>query len=141
MSLFPIRDCLENEVSLIILTKKQMKDYLLIIKTEGSIWTDLSPEQLQKHMENGNAYISSLMEKGILKGANPIEKSGSRIVTESNGTLKDGPFNESKEVVAGFFHISAKDVDEAVDIAKNNPIFTDIPTKIEVHPMMPVGGN
>ena len=118
-----------------------MKDYLLIVKTEGSVWTDLSPEQLQKHMEHGSAYIGGLVEKGILKGANPIEKSGSRIVTESNGTLKDGPFNESKEVVAGFFHITAKDVDEAVGIAKDNPIFKDIPTKIEVHPMMPIGGN
>ena len=118
-----------------------MKDYLLIIKTEGCVWTDLSPEQLQKHMENGGDYIGSLMKKGILKGANPIEKSGSRIVTESNGTLKDGPFNESKEVVAGFFHIIAKDVNEAVEIAKGNPIFKDIPTKIEVHPMMPIGGN
>jgi len=118
-----------------------MKDYLMIIKTEGSVWTDLSPEQLQKHMENGSAYIGGLMEKGILKGANPIEKSGSRLVSESNGSLKDGPFNESKEVVAGFFHISASDVDEAVEIAKANPIFQDIPTKIEIHPMMPVGGN
>jgi len=118
-----------------------MKDYLLIIKTEGSVWTDLSPEQLQKHMENGSAYIGGLMKKGILKGANPIEKSGSRVITESNGTLKDGPYNESKEVVAGFFHITAKDMDEAVEIAKGNPIFKDIPTTIEVHPMMPIGGN
>jgi hypothetical protein len=118
-----------------------MKDYLLIIKTEGCVWTDLSPEQLQKHMEHGSAYIGNLMKNGILKAANPIEKSGSRIVTENNGTLKDGPFNETKEVVAGFFHITANDIDEAVSIAKDNPIFQDIPTKIEVHPMMPIGGN
>lgn len=118
-----------------------MKDYLLIIKTEGSVWTDLSPEQLQKHMEHGGAYIGDLMKKGILKGANPIEKAGSRIVTENNGTLKDGPFNETKEVVAGFFHITVADIDEAVRIAKDNPIFKDIPTKIEVYPMMPIGGN
>lgn len=118
-----------------------MKDYLLIIKTEGSVWTDLSPEELQAHMENGSAYIGGLMKKGILKGANPIERSGSRIVTESGGKLKDGPYNESKEVVAGFFHITAKDVDEAVEIAKENPIFKDITSKIEVHPLMPVGGN
>lgn len=118
-----------------------MKDYLLIIKTEGSVWTDLSPEQLQKHMEQGGAYIGDLMKKGILKGANPIEKTGSRIVTENQGMLKDGPFNETKEVVAGFFHLTAKDIDEAVRIAKANPIFKDIPTKIEVHPMMSIGGN
>lgn len=117
-----------------------MKDFLLIIRTEGSVWKDLSPEELQKHMENGKAYIGKLMQEGKLKNANPIDK-GSRIITESNGTMKDGPFNESKEVVAGYFHILASDINEAVEIAKGNPIFRDIPTKIEVHPMMPVGGN
>ena len=116
-----------------------MKDFLLIIKTEGSVWTDLSPEHLQKHLEHGTAYIGNLMKKGKLKTANPVDK-GSRIVTESNGILKDGPFNESKEVIAGYFLVIAKDIDEAVEIAKGNPIFKDIPTKIEVHPMMPVGG-
>lgn len=117
-----------------------MKDYLLIIKTNGCVWTDLSPEELQKHMEHGGAYIAGLMKDGVLKGANPIEKTGSRIVTKENGSLKDGPFNESKEIVAGFFHITAKDINEAVAIAKMNPIFNDISTKIEVHPMMPIGG-
>lgn len=114
-----------------------MKDYLLILKTEGSVWTDLSPEQLQKHIENGSAYIGNLIKEGILKNANPVDK-GSRLITGSNGVLKDGPFNESKEVVAGYFHIVAKNMDEAVKIAKANPIFNDIPTKIEVHPMMAV---
>ena len=117
-----------------------MKDFLLIIRTEGSVWSDLSPEQLQKHIELGTAYIGKLMKEGKLKNANPIEK-GSRIVTENDGIIKDGPFNESKEVIAGYFHILAKDINEAVEIAKANPIFKDIPTKIEVHPMMAVGGN
>jgi hypothetical protein len=117
-----------------------MKDFLLILKTEGSVWTDLSAEQLQKHMEQGNAYIGNLVKTGKLKNANPVDK-GSRIVTESNGIIKDGPFNETKEVVAGYFLIAAEDMKEAVEIAKANPIFKDIPTKIEVHPMMEIGGN
>jgi hypothetical protein len=117
-----------------------MKDFLLILKTEGSVWTDLSPEQLQKHMEGGMAYISDLMKKGKLKSASPVDK-GSRIVTGNTGNLKDGPFNESKEVVAGYFLIAAEDIGEAITIAKANPIFNDIPTKIEVHPMMALGGN
>jgi hypothetical protein len=117
-----------------------MKDFLLILKTEGSVWTDLSPEQLQKHMEHGNAYIGNLVKTGKLKNANPVDK-GSRIITESNGVIKDGPFNETKEVVAGYFLIAANDINEAVEIAKANPIFKDIPTKIEVHPMMEIGGN
>ncbi len=117
-----------------------MKDFLLILKTEGSVWTDLSPEQLQKHMEHGNAYIGNLVKTGKLKNANPVDK-GSRIVTEDHGIMKDGPFNETKEVVAGYFLIAAEDMNEAVEIAKANPIFKDIPTKIEVHPMMKIGEN
>lgn len=116
-----------------------MKDFLLIIKTKGSVWSDLSPDALQQHMQNGGQYIGKLMEEGKLKNANPIDK-GSRIITEENGAIKDGPFNEGKELVAGYFHIVAADIDEAVTIAKGNPIFKDIPTQIEVHPMMAVGG-
>lgn len=111
-----------------------MKEFLLILKTEGSVWSDLSPEQLQKHMEHGTAYIGKLMKEGTIKSAQPLD-SGSRIVSGANGVLKDGPFNESKEVVAGYFHIVAKDMNDAVAIAKANPIFNDIPTKIEIHPM------
>src|SRR5580765_5486769 len=98
-----------------------MKDYLLILKTEGSVWTDLSPEQLQKHMEHGMAYISKLMADGKLKSASPVEK-GSRIVTGGKGLLTDHPFNESKEVIAGYFLIKASDMEEAIAIAKGNPI-------------------
>lgn len=116
-----------------------MKDFLLIIKTEGSVWSDLSPEQLQKHMEHGTAYIGNLIKEGKLKTANPVDK-GSRMVTESNGVMNDGPFNESKEVVAGYFLITGNDIAEAVEIAKGNPIFKDIPTKIEIYPLMAIGG-
>ncbi|MDB5145326.1 MAG: YCII-related domain protein [Mucilaginibacter sp.] len=114
-----------------------MKEFLLILRTEGSVWTDLSPEQLQNHLKEGGAYIGNLIATGKLKNANPVEK-GSVLVSGSNGVIKDGPFNESKEVIAGYFHIVAKDMDEAVAIAKANPIFNDIPTKIEVHPMMEI---
>lgn len=116
-----------------------MNDFLLLIRTEGDVWTSLSPQQLQEHIEKGTAYIGNLIKEGKLKSAAPLDK-GSRIVTETNGVIKDGPFNESKEVIAGYFHIVAKDISEAVEIAKANPIFKDIPTKIEVHLIKAVGG-
>jgi hypothetical protein len=116
-----------------------MQDFLLLIRTEGDVWTSLSPQQLQEHIEKGTAYISKLMKDGKLKSAAPLDK-GSRIVTDDNGMIKDGPFIETKEVIAGFFHIVAKDMHEAVEIAKANPIFSDIPTKIEVHLMKAIGG-
>jgi hypothetical protein len=116
-----------------------MKDFLLLIRTEGDVWTSLSPQQLQEHIEKGTSYIGNLMKEGKLKSAAPLDK-GSRIVSETDGIIKDGPFNETKEVIAGYFHIVAKDIEEAVQIAKANPIFRDIPTKIEVHLMKAIGG-
>ncbi|MCG8577336.1 MAG: YciI family protein [Flavobacteriales bacterium] len=118
-----------------------MKEFLLIVRTEGSVWKDLSPEQLQRHMEHGSAYIGNLVKEGKLKNANPVEDKNSRLVRPEDGVLKDGPFNESKEVLAGYFHISAKSMEEAVQIAKSNPIFDDIPSQIEIHSLMPIGGN
>jgi hypothetical protein len=115
-----------------------MKEFLLLIRTEGDVWTSLSPNQLQEHIEKGTSYIGGLIKDGKLKSAAPLDK-GSRIVTENNGVIKDGPFNEAKEVIAGYFHIVAKDVQEAVEIAKANPIFRDIPTKIEVHLLKAIG--
>jgi hypothetical protein len=116
-----------------------MKDFLLLIRTEGDVWTSLSPQQLQEHIEKGTSYIGNLMKEGKLKSAAPLDK-GSRIVSETDGIIKDGPFNETKEVIAGYFHIVAEDIEEAVQIAKANPIFRDIPTKIEVHLMKAIGG-
>jgi hypothetical protein len=129
---------IEQPVKLLTKKIRTMKEFLLIIRTEGDVWTSLSPQKLQDHIQKGTAYIGNLMKEGKLKSAQPLDK-GSRIVTDNNGMIKDGPFNESKEVIAGYFHIVAKDINEAVEIAKSNPIFQDIPTRIEVHPMKAVG--
>lgn len=134
MSLSGCHTCLCHEIK-----SETMKDFLLLIRTEGDVWTSLSPKQLQEHIEHGTAYIGNLMKEGKLKSAAPLDK-GSRIVTSTDGVMKDGPFNETKEVIAGYFHIVANDFQEAVDIAKANPIFKDIPTKIEVHMMKAIGG-
>jgi hypothetical protein len=111
-----------------------MKEFLLIVRTEGEIWTLLSPDKLQKHIEHGTAYIDKLAKQGKIKSAQPLD-AGSRIVAKTDGLIKDAPFNETKEVIAGYFLVVAESLEEAVAIAKENPIFEDIPTKIEVHPI------
>ena len=37
-------------------------------------------------------------------------------------TVTDGPFVDSKEVVAGFYVIGAPDLDAALEIARLNPL-------------------
>jgi hypothetical protein len=119
---------------------KKMQEFMLFIRTEGDPWAKMSPEQMQNHVQKGMAYIGGLMKSGKLKSAQPLAMEGKTISGEK-GFLKDGPYNETKEVIAGYFHLIAKDFDEAVEIAKANPIFEDgLGAKIEIRPMKIVGG-
>ena len=40
---------------------------------------------------------------------------------EGKKIVRDGPFTEAKELVAGFYFIEARDMDEAIDIAARFP--------------------
>lgn len=86
------------------------------------------------------AYIGGLMQSGKLKSAQPLEMEGT-LISGTKGKLKDGPFNETKEVIAGYFLIEAKDLAEAVQIAKDNPVFQDgTNARIEVRPIKVMEG-
>jgi hypothetical protein len=112
-----------------------MKEFMLLIRTHGDHFTVLSPEEQQQHLKKVMNYMSGLMKSGKLKSAQPLEMDGA-IVSEVGGKLKDGPFNETKEVIAGYFLIQADNLAEAVQIAKENPVFEDgSVARIEVRPI------
>ena len=116
-----------------------MQDFMLFVKTVGDHLNSLSPEQQQNHLKKVGNYIGELMQSGKLKGAEPLEMAGSYVIRQ-NGVFKDGPFNESKEVIVGYFHISASNLEEAVEIAKSNPIFEETDCTIEVRPIKKLEG-
>jgi hypothetical protein len=112
-----------------------MKEFMLLIRTEGDhLWT-LPEEARQAHHQKMTAYLEDLMKAGKLKSAQPLDFEGV-IVSGTKGKLKDGPFNESKEVIAGYFLILANDVEEAIQIGRKNPVFeTTATVRIEVRPI------
>ncbi len=116
-----------------------MQEFMIFIKTKGDHLAGLSPEDQQAHVQKISEYIGGLMESGKLKGAQPLEMEGA-IIHGSNGVFKDGPFNESKEVIVGYFHIIAKDPEEAIEIAKANPMFENAEGTIEVRPIKQMDG-
>ena len=117
-----------------------MKEFMLLIRTEGDHLLHLSPEEQQKHIREVMVYMGDLMKSGALKSAQPLEQQGV-MISGTKGKLKDGPFNETKEVIAGYFLLQAKNLDEAVRIARNNPVFSSSPTaRIEVRPVKVMEG-
>jgi hypothetical protein len=116
-----------------------MKQFLFLIRTEGDHLETLSPEEQQAHVQRVGGYIGKLMQQGKLHSAQPLEMEGA-IITSPKGKLKDGPFNETKEVIAGYFLIEANNLKEAVEIAKANPVLENENARIEVRPIKKMEG-
>ncbi len=116
-----------------------MKEFLLLIRSEEEPKADLSPEQLQQHIEKVGGFIKRLTEEGRMKSAQPLEMEG-RILSYKDERIVDGPYNETKEVISGYYHLLAKDLEEAIEIAKGDPRFEEGIWRIEVRPIKRVEG-
>ena len=82
-------------------------------------------------------FTEELVNAGIMvagAGLKPTTE-GKRIVCEGPGrTVRDGPFAESREMVAGFSIWEVKDMDEAVAWAKGCPNTMPVRSEIEIRP-------
>lgn len=116
-----------------------MNEFMFFIRTTDNPVSKMSPHQQQEHVQKVGAFIENLVSQGKLKEAQPLTMDGV-IISGKKDAFVDGPFNESKEVIAGYYHIVAKDIDDAVAIAKSDPRFEDEGWRIEVRPIMKVEG-
>ncbi|MEM8899406.1 MAG: YciI family protein [Bacteroidota bacterium] len=94
-----------------------MKQYLMLLKGKGEL--DYSPEELQKRLEEYRAWTQKMGE--VILQDNRLEREG-RLIKETEQVLTDGPFLESKEIIAGFILIQANDLDHATRIAESSPL-------------------
>ena len=112
-----------------------MNEYMLLIRNQSSHLSALTPEEHQAFLNKVTDYIGNLMSQGKLKSAQPLIKQG-KIVSGTKNAWKDGPFNETKEIIVGYYHILAKNMDEATEIAKSNPEFEYTTTaRVEIRPI------
>jgi hypothetical protein len=113
----------------------QMKEFMLLIRNEGDGKASLSPEKHQQFVEECMVYIEDLIKKGNLKSAQPLAREG-KMIAGTPGAWKDGPYNETKEIIVGYYHILAENLEKAIAIAKGNPEFRySKSAKIEVRPI------
>ncbi|HEX4851565.1 MAG TPA: YciI family protein [Puia sp.] len=112
-----------------------MKEYMLLIRNLSDSKDQMSPEQQQQFLKDCMVYIEKLKKNGNLKSAQPLVREGA-MVSGSPEAWKDGPFTETKEVIVGYYHILAKDLKDAISIAKGNPEFAYTKSaKVEVRPI------
>ena len=95
-----------------------------------------SPAQMQERMQRWSAWFKDLESKGFLSSlGHPLERSGGGVVKDKSGSLSDGPYAETKDIVVGFSIIEAKDLKQAVTLSTGCPIFEQGGI-VEVRPIM-----
>lgn len=95
-----------------------------------------SPEQMQQRMQKWMAWMKELGAKGHIKDqGQPLERAG-KLVKGKQKTVTDGPFAEAKDIVGGYTLVEARDLDQAVELAKGCPIFAADEGAVEVRPVM-----
>ncbi len=105
-----------------------MREFMLYIRNDGS---ELRAEQMQPFLAACEKYIEELQRAGKLIAAQPLGDEG-KVISQSGSGWSELPYRAS-EVNAGYYHIRADDLRDAVAIAKRNPEFKYRPTaRIEV---------
>jgi hypothetical protein len=98
---------------------------MVIVKATPNSEKGLLPDaEMQKMFEEMGKYNEQLVKAGIMKSGDGLKPSsfGKRVkFTGGNVSVVDGPFAETKELVAGFWIWEVKSLDEAVDWAKRCP--------------------
>ncbi|RKD86309.1 YciI family protein [Mangrovibacterium diazotrophicum] len=98
-----------------------MKEFALIFRLKDISDFKPSPEQIQERM-NWLAGIAA-QNKLVDKGNTLLPSHGSAKTVRPEKLVTDGPYTEIKEFISGYIVIKAIDIEEAVEIAKGNPIF------------------
>ena len=112
-----------------------MKEFFLLIRNEIDHQSEWTAEHTRNFLKACELYIGKLKKDGNLMSAQPLVREG-RMISGSKGDWKEKGFQESGEVIVGYYHILARDMDEAVKIAKANPEFEYGSTaRIEVRPV------
>ena len=85
-------------------------------------------------------YNEELAKAGILlaaEGLAPTSKGARVKFSGDERTVIDGPFAETKEVVAGFTIIQVKSLEEAIELVKRTPnVFPNGKAEVEIRKLM-----
>ena len=109
-----------------------MEKFMLIF--HGGIKSNSSPEELQANMGKWMAWVDKLNQEGKYVSGEALLPGGKLV--KGKTAVTDGPYTESKELVAGFFVINAATIEEATANAGDNYPDFDFGGTVQVRPVM-----
>jgi hypothetical protein len=106
---------------------------MVIVKASGESEAGVLPDE--KMLTEMTKYNEELVKAGIMLAGEGLQASskGKRVrFSGKNRTVIDGPFTETKELIAGFWLWQVKSMDEAVEWLKRCPNPHHEDTEVEI---------
>ncbi|QIF05578.1 YciI family protein [Roseimicrobium sp. ORNL1] len=97
-----------------------------------------SPVELERIMVHFREWMESMYARGHVLGTNGLETTGKVLRGSHGAMMTDGPLIESKEIIGGYVMITARDLEEAVELARACPGL-DHRMAVEVRPIAGCG--
>jgi hypothetical protein len=114
-----------------------MAKYLILIYENESGYSDGGPEVWQQAGQAHARFATQVAEKGAeIVGGDALQPTATATSIRGD-VVTDGPFAETKEALGGYYLIEAKDLDQALDVAKLCPAPFG---GVEVRPVMDTSG-
>ena len=101
--------------------------FMMIIKADEKSEAGILPTE--KDFAEMGKYNAELIKAGVMldgAGLQPSSKGAKVHFSKGQPTVVDGPFSESKELIAGFWIIQVKSKEEAIEWAKRIPFTADM---------------
>lgn len=100
-----------------------MPHYMLLLHEDPSALATISPGDMQQIVEKYVAWGARLRQAGVLADSHKLTDEPGRVMRgpASQVRVTDGPYSEAKEVLGGYFLITASSYDEAVERARDCP--------------------
>ncbi len=114
-----------------------MKDFMLLFRFPvGNKFynNSASPEEFQTEALNWQKWMEGLVKDGRITPGQQLSTSVAKVISGSKKVVQDGPFAEGKEIVGNHCTIKARDLSEALEIAKGCPVL-DQDGSVEVRGM------
>lgn len=107
---------------------------MILIKADEDSEAGVMPDTA--YLERMGAFNEELVGAGVMLDGNGLHpsSSGVRVDFAEDGTssVTDGPFAETKELLAGYWIWQVKDMDEAVAWARRIPIPDGVEASVEI---------
>ena len=111
--------------------------FMLIFRGGAASRHDLSPSELQAHVEKWYRWSEELARQGRRNTGTALGNPGASVRGRER-VVTDGPYAESKDLVTGSMIVEAASLEDAVEVARSCPTY-EFGGSVEVRPVQDPG--